>query len=150
MICKIGHMQTSQLPTTLTAMDLFKLALVCNKYDCVGVVRAWAMIWIAALLETPAAQDFEKLFLYRILYINIHVVILSCNNKDSHKLFTFLFFRFSHRDRERERKKKEIFYMDSPEQKKVVKGKQSDSQPPKSNGFSTFLNMNVPPLGSVQ
>lgn len=63
MICKIGHMQTSQLPTTLTAMDLFKLALVCNKYDCVGVVRAWAIIWIAALLEMPAAQDFEKLFL---------------------------------------------------------------------------------------
>ena len=63
MICKIGHMQTSQLPTTLTAMDLFKLALVCNKYDCVGVVRAWAIIWVAALLEMPAAQDFEKLFL---------------------------------------------------------------------------------------
>ena len=63
MICKIGHMQTSQLPTTLTAIDLFKPALVCNKYDCVGVVRAWAIIWVAALLEMPAAQDFEKLFL---------------------------------------------------------------------------------------
>jgi hypothetical protein len=62
-ICKIGHMQTSQLPTTIIAMAFFKLALVCNKYDCVDVVRAWAIIWVAELLKTPATQDFEKMAL---------------------------------------------------------------------------------------
>ncbi|CAG5153773.1 uncharacterized protein ALTATR162_LOCUS3323 [Alternaria atra] len=63
MICKIGHMQTSQLPTALTAMAFFKLALVCKKYDCVDVVRTWAIIWVAELLENPATQDFEKIAL---------------------------------------------------------------------------------------
>lgn len=63
MICKIAHFQTSQLPVKITAMAVSKLALACNKYDCVDGVRSWAIIWIAALLEDPDAADFEKMIL---------------------------------------------------------------------------------------
>jgi hypothetical protein len=63
MICKITHMQTSQLTMKPSAIVLSQLALLCNKYDCVVAVRPWAIIWIAALLETPTTPDFEKLVL---------------------------------------------------------------------------------------
>jgi hypothetical protein len=62
-ICKICHIQTSNLPVKLTATAFSKLALVCNKYDCVDLVRAWAMIWVAALLDSPSAPGFEKMIL---------------------------------------------------------------------------------------
>ncbi|KAI4631347.1 hypothetical protein J4E83_002878 [Alternaria metachromatica] len=63
MICKIAHIQTSQLPVKTTAMAVSKLALACNKYNCVDGVRSWAIIWIAALLGDPEAADFEKMLL---------------------------------------------------------------------------------------
>ncbi|KAI4708106.1 uncharacterized protein J4E92_006292 [Alternaria infectoria] len=63
MICKIAHMQTSELPLKLAATVLSKIALLCNKYDCANVVRSWAIIWIGALLEDFEAADFEKMLL---------------------------------------------------------------------------------------
>jgi hypothetical protein len=63
LICKIIHIQTSQLQTKLTAIAFANLAIVCNKYDCLDAVRAWSMIWVASLLQTPDAPEFEKLLL---------------------------------------------------------------------------------------
>jgi hypothetical protein len=63
LICKIIHIQTLQFQTKLTITVFANLAIVCNKYDCLGAVRAWSMIWVAALLQTPDAPEFEKLFL---------------------------------------------------------------------------------------
>ena len=63
MICKIAHMQTSELPLKLAVTVVSKIALACHKYDCANVVRPWAIIWIGALLEDLEAADFEKMLL---------------------------------------------------------------------------------------
>lgn len=41
------HLQTSKVPKTVTFKQLMKLAILCDKYDCVPAVKPWVDIWIA-------------------------------------------------------------------------------------------------------
>jgi hypothetical protein len=63
LICKISHMQNAHLPKKLDIATFADLALVCDKYDCVNVVRPWAMVWAAQLINNAEAPKFEKLVL---------------------------------------------------------------------------------------
>lgn len=62
-ICKITHVQISELERTLSASALADLALVCHKYNCADAVRAWGVIWVTSHLESPNASGFEKTLL---------------------------------------------------------------------------------------
>ena len=60
-VCKIIHVQTADVATTTTPTKLADIAVVCHKYDCVDVVRAWSLLWIADIMQKPTSADFEKI-----------------------------------------------------------------------------------------
>jgi hypothetical protein len=39
-ICKLVHMQTSEMPEKLDVEDLADFTVLCDKYDCANGVRA--------------------------------------------------------------------------------------------------------------
>lgn len=42
----IAHLQFSQLPEFLSTEELFRLAVLCDKYDAVSTVRPWLDRWV--------------------------------------------------------------------------------------------------------
>lgn len=60
-ICKIIHTQVADLSLAITPTQLADIAVVCHKYDCVDAVKAWGIIWIAALIRDTSAAGYEKL-----------------------------------------------------------------------------------------
>ncbi|KAF1833171.1 hypothetical protein BDW02DRAFT_631490 [Decorospora gaudefroyi] len=46
-ICKLVHMQTSDIPEKLGVAELAQFAVLCDKYDCVDGVRGWSKAWIS-------------------------------------------------------------------------------------------------------
>ncbi|KAK6500447.1 hypothetical protein TWF481_010790 [Arthrobotrys musiformis] len=55
-ILKIIHYQTKTIPETLSFKSVVELAVICDKYDCAGILRPWSNIWISNLMK---AEDHE-------------------------------------------------------------------------------------------
>ena len=62
MLCKLIHLQNSEIPTKLELDALIDFALLCDKYDCADSVRPWSKIWVSHLLSETENKLCEKLF----------------------------------------------------------------------------------------
>jgi hypothetical protein len=58
-ICKLVHMQTSDVPEKLDILSLADFALLCDKYHCADGVRPWSRLWISWF--TPETPVYAKL-----------------------------------------------------------------------------------------
>lgn len=45
-LLRIAHLQSSKVPPTLTFKDILDIAVLCDKYDCVGLVKPWLPLWL--------------------------------------------------------------------------------------------------------
>lgn len=46
-LLRIAHLQFSKVPSTLKSFDtLLALAILCDKYDCVGLIKLWLPPWV--------------------------------------------------------------------------------------------------------
>lgn len=46
-LLRIAHLQFSKVPSTLKSFDIFlALAILCDKYDCVGLIKPWLQPWV--------------------------------------------------------------------------------------------------------
>ncbi|KAI5840790.1 hypothetical protein DFP73DRAFT_557864 [Morchella snyderi] len=53
------HLQTHKVPREVTFQQLKQLAVVCDKYDCVGAVRLWAEVWMEPFRKNVTMVGFE-------------------------------------------------------------------------------------------
>ena len=46
-LLRTAHLQFSKVPATLTFESILNIAVLCDKYDCVGLVKPWLNSWLA-------------------------------------------------------------------------------------------------------
>jgi hypothetical protein len=61
MLCRLIHLQNSDIPFDLELDALIDLAILCDKYDCADSVRPWSKIWVSHLLSDTEKNSCEKL-----------------------------------------------------------------------------------------
>jgi hypothetical protein len=49
MLCRLIHLQNSDIPFNLELDFLIDFAILCDKYDCADSVRPWSKIWVSHL-----------------------------------------------------------------------------------------------------
>ena len=45
-LLRIAHLQFSKVPPKLTFKSILDIAVLCDKYDCVGLVKPWLPLWL--------------------------------------------------------------------------------------------------------
>ena len=45
-LLRIAHLQFNKVPPNLTFKSLFEIAILCDKYDCVSLVKPWLSTWL--------------------------------------------------------------------------------------------------------
>lgn len=45
LILRIAHLHFDHVPTTMEQDELYHVAVLCDKYDCIGLLRPWAHSW---------------------------------------------------------------------------------------------------------
>lgn len=56
----IAHLRFRQLPESVTFRGLVNLAVVCDKYDTVAIVRKWLPEWLAPWYEHDLSSGYEE------------------------------------------------------------------------------------------
>ena len=59
-VLRIAHLQFRQLPESVTFKGLVDLAVICDKYDTVAVVRKWLPEWLAPWHKYILLPGFEE------------------------------------------------------------------------------------------
>ena len=59
-LCKIMHLQTENISTSMNYADLGTLALLADKYDCTHLLRPWRATWFPALVTFKICDTLEK------------------------------------------------------------------------------------------
>ena len=47
----VGHLRLLEIPTHINGKRLANLCVLCDKYDCITVLRPWLAIWMPSLSE---------------------------------------------------------------------------------------------------
>ncbi len=61
LLCKMAHHQTRDVPKCPRTACLEKFAIVCDKYDCVGVFTHTSTMWLKARLQVSDAEDHTRI-----------------------------------------------------------------------------------------
>ena len=46
LLLRIAHLQFSKVPSTREFEAILNVAILCGKYNCVGLVRPWLPFWL--------------------------------------------------------------------------------------------------------
>lgn len=60
LLLRICHLRFSEVPQTLNLNQLYKIAILCDKYDMVALIRPWLSKWQEPLLPRAGEDDDEK------------------------------------------------------------------------------------------
>jgi hypothetical protein len=61
LLCNVIHHKTDDVPRNLALPCLKNLAIICDKYDCAGVLVAWAPLWFQAYFKSTVSKDYNSL-----------------------------------------------------------------------------------------
>lgn len=63
LVCRILHHRIIQVPLKISNASLYAVAVVCDKYDCVSVLKVWATTWFQyeGLLATLDGSSYDLL-----------------------------------------------------------------------------------------
>ena len=69
LVCRILHYCRSQMPPKISDVLLYSVALVCDKYDCVSALQAWATVRLQdeGLLE-PCDANISNLLVAAYIF----------------------------------------------------------------------------------
>ena len=59
-ILRVAHLKFRELPNSLSFKELVNLAVVCDKFDAVGVVRRWLPQWLAPWYKESCSPGYEE------------------------------------------------------------------------------------------
>lgn len=59
-LLRISHLQFHELPAMLTFVQLLNLAILCDKYDTVRIVRPWIRQWQEPLEDLALTPGYEE------------------------------------------------------------------------------------------
>ena len=60
LLLRIAHLQFSKVPSTLTFESLLDVAILYDKYDCVGLVGPWLSLWLSNEETQSKEQGYEE------------------------------------------------------------------------------------------
>ena len=60
LVLRIAHLQFKQVPTSLLYNQLLNVAIICDKYDVVGLVRPWYHMWEEPLKLSACKPAHEE------------------------------------------------------------------------------------------
>lgn len=55
---RIAHCQFRKIPSTLEFKSILDVAVLCDKYDCVGLVKPWLALWLAKEKTEPGHEEW--------------------------------------------------------------------------------------------
>ena len=67
-LARIMHLQSDVVPSTLTFKQLYRVAVLCDKYDLKRCLGPWAGIWAAPYLDCYARQGYEEWLFMSIVF----------------------------------------------------------------------------------
>ncbi|KAG4438577.1 hypothetical protein IFR05_005952 [Cadophora sp. M221] len=94
-LLRIMHLQLTRTPQTLDLETFYKMALLCEQYDCVEIISPWIKIWLEGLGEKEHDTQFkyareQKAYIYwafgkvyRFRALSMEMVKDSCFSKES-------------------------------------------------------------------
>ena len=54
LLLRIAHLQFAEVPVSLDFDKLLQVAILCDMYDCVGLVKPWLSTWLSdEAVESP-------------------------------------------------------------------------------------------------
>ena len=60
LLLRIAHLQFNKVPSTLTFESILDVAILCDKYDCVGLVSPWLSSWLLKEETQSMEQGHEE------------------------------------------------------------------------------------------
>ena len=66
LLCQIIHFRCDLWPQKASSVDLYGMAKLCDKYDCVSALRPWAL----SHMETPSKNMYEVNYAKELLVIS--------------------------------------------------------------------------------
>ena len=67
-ITRIMHLQSDQVPATITFKRLYQVAILCDKYDLKRCLGPWTDIWARPYLDCYARQGYEEWLFMSIVF----------------------------------------------------------------------------------
>ena len=67
-IARIIHLQSNEVPSTMTFQRLYQVAIICDKYDLKRCLGPWTKIWATPYLDCYARQGYEKWLFMSIVF----------------------------------------------------------------------------------
>ncbi|KAF1991476.1 hypothetical protein K402DRAFT_416779 [Aulographum hederae CBS 113979] len=61
-VLRIAHMQFSQLPKSVSFRQLLEIAVICDKYDTLAVIRPWLSTWADPHKNNTKSPEYEEWF----------------------------------------------------------------------------------------
>ena len=59
-ILRVAHLKFRDLPESVSFDGLVNLAVICDRYDTVGVVRKWLPEWLAPWYKESCSPGYEE------------------------------------------------------------------------------------------
>lgn len=47
LLLRIAHLQFNKVPTNLSLRSIIAITVLCDKYDCTGLVKPWLPLWLS-------------------------------------------------------------------------------------------------------
>lgn len=61
LLCRVLHHRSHEIPRSLTGNCLEKLAIICDKYNCISPIAFAGEVWLRAGIKSATAEDLSKL-----------------------------------------------------------------------------------------
>jgi len=62
-LLRIAHLQVADIPKHLSGSTLFSLAILCEIYECVNIVKTWLSHWVPEKLEEGRYCEDQRILL---------------------------------------------------------------------------------------
>jgi hypothetical protein len=62
-LLNIMHLKFRSIPATLSSMELFHIAILCDQYDCVHLIQPWLETWLQCQEKQPHKKLSGWLFI---------------------------------------------------------------------------------------
>ena len=67
-IARIIHLQSDNVPATMTFKQLYQVAVICDKYDLKRCLGPWTNIWATPYLDCYSRQGYEEWLFMSIVF----------------------------------------------------------------------------------
>lgn len=60
LLLRIAHLQFNKVPSNMEPAAILNVAILCDQYDCVGIVKPWLPLWLVNVAIQINEPGYEK------------------------------------------------------------------------------------------